>query len=143
VSSYATPADLITYGLPATALGSITPVQKQALLDNATAFVDSFLRGRYSLPLLAWGVEITEATCVIAAYRAIFGLRGGNPAAGSDTSLSDRYQQTLDWLAAVQRRAAHPNVTAAADNSPTYDQPVVFSTSVVTQGGRVASTRGW
>ncbi len=140
--AYATPADLTTSGLPATALGSLTPAQQQAALDNASALVDSYLRGRYALPLVAWGVEVTQATCALAAYYAL-SIRGFNPASGADTLIATRHEQALQWLERVQKRAAHPDVTPAAGNSPTYDQPLVLSSSVTTQGGRVAATRGW
>jgi len=142
VSSYASPSDLVTSGLPATALGTLTLVQQQAALDNASALADSFFRGRYDLPLLAWGPEVTEAVCVIAAYKAL-AVRGFNPASGADINLASRYQQALAWLGNVQRKAAHPNVTPSAAQSPTYDQPFVSSSSVVSQNGRVATNRGW
>lgn len=140
--SYATPTNLITSGLPATALGTLTAAQQQAALDNASAEVDSYLRGRYPLPLQAWGAEITMATCVIAAYN-VMNVRGYNPASGADVNLSDRYLNTIAWLRDVQKRAAHPNVTPAYDPAPIYAQPVVISSSVVDATGRTGPSRGW
>jgi phage gp36-like protein len=139
---YATPTDLVTSGLPSTALGNLTPAQQQAALDNASALADSYFRGRYALPLLAWGAEVTEAVCVIASYKAMV-VRGFSPAAGADSNLETRYLATLDWLGRVQRSAAHPNVTPSAAQSPTYDQPFVITSSVIDSNGRTATTRGW
>lgn len=140
---YASIADLTTYGLPATALGALSVPQQQAEVDAASARVDSYLRGRYALPLVAWGVEITEATCRIAAFN-LLSVRGYNPAAGADENIRERYVDAIEWLERVQSKAAHPAITPAADQSPTYNQPFVLSSSVVAvDSGRTAATRGW
>ncbi len=140
---YASLSDLTVYGLPATALGDLSTTQQQDALDNASAEVDSYLRGRYALPLVAWGVEVTKATCVLAAY-ALMSVRGYEPGGGADATLYQRYQDTLTWLRAVQRQAAHPNVTPASNQVPGWNQPYVISSSVIDLStGRRAPNRGW
>lgn len=140
--AYATTADLVTYGMPTTALGQLTTVQQNAALAAASKIVDTYLRGRYALPLVAWGTEITDATCRIAAFN-LLSVRGYNSASGADVGLRERYQDALEWLSAVQRRAAHPDVTETAVNAD-YAQPVVLSSSVVSvQTGATRANRGW
>jgi len=141
--TYASVSDLITYGLPATALGALSPAQQNAALESASKVVDSYLRGRYALPLTAWGSEITEATCRIAAYN-LLNVRGYNSAAGADENIAARYEQTILWLRDVQRQAAHPDVTPQASQTPNYDQPTVISSSVTSLAtGATARNRGW
>lgn len=140
---YATTADLTNYGLPATALGTVTPAQQQDAVDSAAGTVDSYLRGRYPLPLLApIPVEITEATCKIAAWR-IMSIRGFNPANPGDVSIRDGYLDAVSWCNKVQRQAAHPNVVTA-DQGGQHTQPTVISSSVayLNSGGRLPQ-RGW
>jgi len=140
---YASLADLTIYGLPATALGNLTVQQQQDALDTASDEVDSYLRGRYALPLQDWGVEIRKATCVLAAYE-LMAVRGYEPGAGADPVLQNRYNETIAWLNKVQRQAAHPNVTPAQNQVPDYNQPTVISSSVIDVfSGRRAANRGW
>lgn len=129
-------------GIPATALGTLTPAQIQAALDVASGIVDSYLRGRYLLPLQAWGKEITKATCLVAAFDVI-DIRGRNSAAGADPALFEHYMITVEWLRGIQRRAVHPNVTPAFDPAPAYEQPMVITRSVINAAGGVGTNRGW
>lgn len=147
MTTYATLTDLTLYGIAATALGDPTtgPVPtavRQAALDAASKVVDSFYRGRYPLPLLAWDIETTQATCKIAAWE-LLNIRGYNPASGADVNIRDRYQDAMGWLNRVQRQAAHPNVTPSAAQVQ-YTQPMVITSSVVDLAtGATARNRGW
>lgn len=140
--AYASTADLIALGLPATALGKLPPATVTAALGAATKRVDSYLRGRYALPLTAWGSEITQATAVIAAFE-LMTVRGMGMSDGADALMLERYRMTIGWLEDVQKKAAHPDVTPQASQSPTYDMPIVITSSVVTMGGARATNRGW
>lgn len=138
---YASIADLATYGIPASAFGTLTDAQKLGALDAASSKVDSFLRGRYALPLLGWGTEITEATVVIAVWQLI-NVRGFRPDVGSDVAIRDRYALTIEWLGRVQRQAAHPNVTPTSTVG--YVRPTVISRSALGTGSSATGTnRGW
>lgn len=141
---YATIADLTNYGLPATALGTVTSQQQQDSLDSAAGTVDSYLRGRYALPLQApIPVELTEATCKIAAWR-ILQVRGFNPQAPGDLAIQIGYSDSVSWLNKVQRQAAHPNVIQAGGDGGAHEQPTVLSSSVVdVSTGATAPNRGW
>ena len=143
MSMYAALPDLYTHGAPEKAFGQLEEYQKNNAIIAASSVVDSFLRGRYSLPLLDWDIAITEATCRIAAYNLLV-ARGYNPAAGSDPNILDRYNQAMMWLEKVQKQQAHPNIVAQPDNSPNYDQPTVITSSVVNLGtGATSRNRGW
>ena len=130
---YASISDLTTYGLPTTALGQLTTAQQQAALDSASSTIDSYLRGRYALPLLAWGNELNEWAAIIAAYKLVMGVRGGNPAT-NDRALKDRYDRAMFELAEVQRQARHPNVTPQPSQVPTYNAPQVWSSTTKSVG---------
>jgi phage gp36-like protein len=140
---YASLADLPTYGLPATALGTLTPTQQQDALDSSAGVVDSHLRGRYNLPLLApIPVELTEVTCAIAGWR-LMQVRGLNPASPDYVAFRDRYLDAMSYLGKVQRQAAHPNVVQAASGGQ-FTQPTVLSSSVAfLNSGASLAQRGW
>lgn len=143
MTAYASLENLYTYGAPQKAFGQLTDDQKNNELEAASRYVDSFLRGRYLLPLVSWGVEITEATCKIAAYN-LMNVRGYNPASGADMNLETRYNAAVAWLTLVQKQQAHPNVTLTPDKTPDINQPQVISSSVVDLStGAKAPNRGW
>lgn len=140
---YATVAELYVYGAPEKAFGQLSTPTKEAALAAASNDVDTYLRGRYSLPLSAWDSSITEATCRIAAYN-LLSVRGYNPASGSDVNIQDRYNAAIAWLRLVQKQQAHPNVTPAQIDTPNWNQPTVISSSVVNLAtGAKGTNRGW
>lgn len=141
--AYATINDLLLYGLPQTALGQLTNAQQLAALDNASAVVDSYLRGRYVLPITNWGIEIIEATVKIAAYN-LLQVRGYNPASGADINIRNRYDDAIMFLNKVQRQAAHPNITDSSVGNGQYSAPIVNSVSTISSNSSTTSkNRGW
>jgi len=125
MSQYANVAQFFVYGLPPTARGGLTDDQINAALVSASATMDSKFRGRYAMPLTAWGAEVSKYCCWLAAFELLSGVRGYNPAAGADVNIVDRYNQALIWLNDVQRQAAHPDVSPSVDQTPEYFQPTV------------------
>jgi phage gp36-like protein len=143
VSQYAQLADLVLYGIPVTAIGNLTTAQQTDALIAASAKIDSYLRGRYSLPLLAWGIEITQAACKIAAFD-LMNVRGYNPQSGADNNLINRYNETILWLRDIQRQAAHPDVTPTDIQTQLKQGPAVISVSAwATNSGCTNTNRGW
>jgi phage gp36-like protein len=146
---YATIADRDLYGVAAVSFGvGVTTAQKNAALASASAVIDSYFRGRYALPLFAWGVEVVRC-CVFLADYELLASRGFNPAAGADANVLDRYREMIGepgregWLQRVQRRAAHPDVTETTQDAK-HQRPRVFSSSVVDcSTGATAPNRGW
>lgn len=132
MSSYATIAQLLQFALPAEAVQGISNTVLQAELDAASTWADSYLRGRYALPLVSFDIELTMMVCYVAAYN-IMASRGYNPEQGADSIYQSRWQQALDWFKAVQRQAIHPNVVPQPTTDPTYGFPQV----------NTAPQRGW
>jgi phage gp36-like protein len=140
---YADRTDLVSYGLPATALGAVTTGQQDGALASAAAFIDSKIRNRYPLPLDAWGVELVECCAVLAAERCM-DVRGWNPANANDSTLVARAEKWRTWLDQVQRGTAHPDVTPASSTSVSYVSPKVITSSVIgTNCSATGTTRGW
>jgi phage gp36-like protein len=132
MSSYATITDLQRYGLPPEAVQGISDPTLQAELDAASTLADSYLRGRYALPLVTYDVELTMNVCWLAAFN-IMAARGYNPETGADSIYLDRFNRATQWLRDVQRQQIHPNVTPQPVNDATYGFPQV----------NTATPRGW
>lgn len=132
MSSYATITDLQRYGLPPEAIQGIADPTLQAELDAASTLADSYLRGRYALPLISYDVELTMQVCYIAAYN-IMAARGYNPEQGADTIYENRWKLAVAWLRSVQRQEIHPNVQPQPVDDATLGFPQVST----------APARGW
>ena len=100
------------------------------------------MRGRYALPLLAWGNDVRRYTAWIACYL-VCQLIGFAPQAGSDQLIVQRYYQAIGWpdrpgtgwFPGIQRQAIHPDVTPTINTpgEPNHGLPQV----------RTNATRGW
>jgi phage gp36-like protein len=121
--SRATLEELERWGLPASALSSIPTDTQQAELDAAAEFCNGFLRVRYTLPLVSFGVDLKQAECKVAAYN-LLAVRGYNPS-GADENLRLRYEDAVRWLKAVAAGDITPAIvdsTASEDlNVPLID----------------------
>lgn len=133
---YVTAAQLPQY-LPAATVNLATlDQQNQACLD-ATETADSYLRGRYALPLLAWGNDVTRYTAYIACYLLLSGAVGFAPQAGADDNVTKNYYSAVGWpdrpgsgwFPGVQRQSIQPDVTPSVPvgQDPVHDQPQVAS----------------
>jgi phage gp36-like protein len=131
-SQYCTPADLATYALPASALAPIPGPTQTAQCVAASEKADSYMRGRFQLPLLAWGTDLTMQTAYIAAYYCL-AQRGFNPASGSDQLVVKNYNDAIGWFEGVERQRVHPDVTPSTSVGTNYQLPQVAS----------AQPRGW
>lgn len=131
--AYCTPTDVITYALPATALATVSPSDQTAACDAATEEANSYLRGRYALPLQSWGTDITRYTAYIAAYL-MMSKRGFQPLNGADQMIRENYYravgapgQPTGWFNQIQRQMVHPDVVQSGVNPPAYYLPQVYS----------------
>lgn len=142
--AYATTTDLTNAGLPAQSIQPLTAAQISAALQGASDFADTFLRARYTLPLLSWDSSLTEAVAKIAALR-LLRIRGYSPTSTADQRFQQGHDEAVAWLNMVQRQQAHPLVVqSASTTTATIAQPTVISTSVVNLvSGRTAGNRGW
>lgn len=121
MSSYCTAQQLLSFALPAEAVQNLTTAQLQAECDAASTLADSYLRGRYALPLVSFDIELSMQVAYIAAYN-IMASRGYNPDAGADSIYKDRWLMAVEWFKGVQRQAIHPNITP----QPTGDAILTF-----------------
>ncbi|HXN32647.1 MAG TPA: phage protein Gp36 family protein, partial [Polyangiaceae bacterium] len=84
MSSYCTVAQLLALALPQESVQNLSNAQLQAECDAASTLADSYLRGRYALPLLTFDIELSMQVAYVAAYN-ILASRGYNPEAGADS----------------------------------------------------------
>lgn len=125
--SYSTPAQFNVYGLPAVALDGFGGVV-QDYLDTAFAEVNSYLRGRYDLPMTVSPppIELVKAECVVAGYDLI-SVRGFDPERGADRIIILRYDKTMKWLMAIADGKV--NLDIDSDATPGFNDggPIVSS----------------
>lgn len=119
-------------GIPAAALGSVTPTKKVEQLAATTELASGILAGRYDLPIVAWGGDLTMATAKIAAYE-LLSVRGFNPD-GDDSNVRTRYEDAMKWLADVAAGRISP--VGLIDSTP--DEPDEGGAEIVT-----LPARGW
>lgn len=98
---YATLADLLTCGLPAAAIASIDDPTRQAALDDRSAYADTYLGDKETLPLLApYDRTLVRYVCFLAAWDLIC-FRGFNPDNPGDAIVRQRYEDADKWLVRV------------------------------------------
>jgi hypothetical protein len=131
-----TPAQLLSY-LPAATLNLATMAQQTQACADATEEADSYLRGRYAMPLLAFGSDVTRHTAYIAIYQLMYGPVGLAPQAGADETITKNYYTAVGWpdrngtgwFPRVQRQEIQPDVTPSVPvgADPGHDIPQVMS----------------
>lgn len=123
---YATTTDLEQLGIPAAALSAHpTPSQEKALLASSK-LADSYLRERYSLPLVSWGEELTLHVVSIAKWFLITRI-GFNPENPSDKAIRLAYEDAIQWLEDVRDANASPDLVDSSGSSGDNTQFVVVS----------------
>ncbi len=132
MSSYCTVQQLLSFALPSEAVQNLSNTQLQAECDAASTLADSYLRGRYNLPLVSFDIELSMQVAYIAAYN-IMASRGYNPETGADSIYQTRWIAATEWFKGVQRQAIHPNITPSPTGDPTLTFPQV----------NTAPERGW
>lgn len=106
------------------AIQNIPDATVDAALTSASLMADGYMRGRYSLPLLAWDDGIRMNVAYIAGYQ-LLAQRGYNPGAGADINVRMRYEDAIRWFEGVQRQAVHPQVTETPVPIPRYEFPQI------------------
>ncbi len=124
--------------LPPQVLNLSTVAQQQQACLDATDEADSYIRGRFTLPLLVWGSDLTRYTAYIAIYLLMsgpigWGATGGNP----DQNITTNYYRAVGWpdrpgsgwFPSIQRQAVHPDVTPSipVGSDHQHDAPQVQS----------------
>jgi len=124
--------------VPVQVLNLATVTQQQQACLDATEEADSYIRGRYTLPLLAWGNDLRRMTAYIAVYLLMMGPIGGAATSGPanpDTNITTNYYRAVGWpdrpgtgwFPGVQRQAIQPDVTPTipVGQDATHDAPQV------------------
>lgn len=123
--SYSTPAKFYDQLLPAEGLDGLGGTSTvQGALDIAAGRVNSFLKKRYSLPLVSWGEDLEYAEMCLAQYQLI-ARRGFNPQSQSDVNAKDQSKEALDWLKLVANGDVEPN--DIVDATPNLDEAGTLS----------------
>lgn len=113
-TQYADVTDLTNLGCPEAALSSISTDRRNAALQAASGIVDSYVGTRFKLPLTAYGDELKQAVCSIAAWR-LLSVRGLAPGNASAETLRDNHDDAMRWLRDVAAGKAVPAWPANAD----------------------------
>lgn len=145
MSQYCQPSDLTLYAINPLAFVNVTTAQQTAACIAASERADSYLRGRYTLPLTQWGTDLTMMTSYVAVFL-LLSARGYDPAAGGDRLVQERYYEAIGfpdrpgsgWFPGVQRQAIHPDVTDSAGSASGDPLP-----QVRTGGPASLPVRGW
>jgi|SRR5688572_134319 len=128
MSQYATVSNLTSLVIPALALAGMTAagIVPDDHLTKASGKVDSYLRGRYRLPLTApYPDEIIANVCQIAGYT-ILCARGFDPTNHSDMNIRMQHDDAIRWLRDVASGLV--NLADTADATSAHDGgPIVSS----------------
>lgn len=129
---YANLDDLDAYGMQAAALASFPASKRAAALASASEKADSKLGVAFDLPLTAWGTDLRECVCKIAAYD-LLSVRGFNPD-GADQNIRDRNADAWKWLREVADLTAVP--VGIVDSTVDVDDAGIAIVSAPSRGWR-------
>jgi phage gp36-like protein len=136
VAQYALSTDFTKYGLPAAALDGYTGDINDLLIEGS-AKVDTYLRGRYKVPLASpYPKEVIKAVCVLAAWD-LLTIRGFDMNSEADSAVRSRYDDLCGrpmqpgWLERISQ--GRINLDIAADTTPSKGEgaPIVTSSASV------------
>jgi hypothetical protein len=144
--------ELVTFGLPATALGAVTSAQQTGALQAATDFAYARMSARFpatpSQPWTSWDTAVLRNVCKLAA-KYVMEVRGWNPSNEGDKSIVASGDAAEAWFKDVETQNAHPAIVSSmAPNAQGQTaNPIVLSMgSVDTRGARrtdAQPNRGW
>ncbi len=103
---YATVNDVTRHALPAAAIVSISIEIKADCCLGATQEADSYLAGRYTLPLVLWDDVLTKHVAKIAGFE-IMSRRGFQPT-GFDELIVKGRDDAIAWLRGVAANKIYP-----------------------------------
>jgi len=107
--NYAAAADFDRFGIRPEALPqTISAQDKDAAISAASGRADSYLGARFRLPISAWGDDLRQAVCAIAAFELIASQVGFNPEAGHNMVLVTRKEDAIRWFEQVSRGHVTP-----------------------------------
>lgn len=133
---YATTTDLTRFGLPSSALTSVSSTTQEEAISAASAFADSYLRSRYVVPLTSYGDDLSQCVCAIAA-ETLLTSRGLDPTRANGDVVTLRADNARAWLRDVSagRAAVSGGVTTAA--------PTAIARAATAPTTASTDQRGW
>jgi phage gp36-like protein len=139
-TQYASILQLEAIGISAAAISKIQAPAKNAALLTASTMINGYLRGAFTLPLIAWGADLTRACAIIAAYD-LLSAKGFNPEQGSgDENVRKRFEDILAWLKLVAAGTVVPY--GIEDSTPGILPSTFGGARVISAESRGYSVRG-
>lgn len=127
---YAVTAQLKLYGLPGAVVDAVEaaiPGSVAGALEASSRVVDSYLAKKHKIPLVTYGIEVTLATCRLAAYDLLVAY-GFNPE-GADEQVRARRDDAIQWLRDVSNGRAE--ITTEDETPETSEgSPILVSDPV-------------
>jgi phage gp36-like protein len=124
VAAYATISDLENAGLPPGAISGLDYVVINSALERASRIADTYLRDRYTLPLVApFDPALVDAVVQIASWR-LMCRRGFDPNTAGDAVLRMGYEDAIAMLKRIANDQATFDVT---QTEPGHEQPQVIT----------------
>ena len=134
VQSYASSKELYRHAIPASGLTGVELVDIVEELVTQSEVADGYLAGKYTMPLIAWGGDLTSRICHMAEYSLIT-TRGMNPDGDTYTIIKDKYDAAIKWLSDVAAgKIKSPAIVDSAEPATTAGGAAVTVTSTL---------RGW
>lgn len=131
--SYSTYAKFQQYGLRAGVIAGIPEADITASIGASSSVADGYLRGKFTLPLVAWGEDLELNVCKHAQWEVATAQKGFNPENPANSIYLERYNQAVRWFEQVARGFVTPS-------------GIVDSTPEAYEGGPECETsepRGW
>ncbi len=120
-------ADLDRLGqVPAAAVASVSPTDKNAALDAASDWLQGQVDARFKTPWQSWTDAAREVVC-FRAMAAIMGKRGYANTAGADANIIRNDEKAERSAISCARGETSLGIVGAADQSPTYDAPRIIT----------------
>lgn len=119
MSSYATPANFATYGLPDPTVGGMSSATIQAALDAASNRVDGYLADKYTLPISTpYPLVLVQTVCQLAQFDLLC-VRGFDPELSLHNVIRMRYEDAISWCKDIASRRTL--VAGLIDATPNCD----------------------
>lgn len=145
MSQYGTTTNMASLGLPSKATANVSPTVQNAHLTAQASRIDTYLRGRHTLPLSEPYPDcIVEANCVMAAYSILTNYRGYGPA-DLDTNFRLRYEDQLAFLQdlAAGRASLADDADATPDTNEGRPRVQTGGSNRAWGTGDTGESRGW
>jgi phage gp36-like protein len=122
---FLTRAEFLDQTIPADVVSGLSTATIDAALVWASGVASSYLRKRYSLPLVSWGEELKSAVGELAQWK-LFGRRGVRPGSGNNEIAEKRYDDAIAWLRDLAKGLVE---LECVDSTPELDEDGPLSAS--------------